>query len=106
MNQAVTLRVRTGETETGDIGETTPTFDETTTTMYLEPRTSNEQQADRNTPITDWLGMGPADIVFTAWDQVVYGAHTFDIIGDPRPMWNPRTGEVSHWEMSLQEVDG
>lgn len=104
MVQPVTLRVRTGETPVGNIGETEPVFTELATTMYLEPLQTNEVLADRNTPITSWVGYGRAEIDFTAWDQIVYGDHAFDIAGAPMPKFNPTTGAVSHVEMPLREV--
>jgi hypothetical protein len=103
MTQPVTLRVRTGETQNA-IGEPTATFAESSTTMYLEPLQTSEVLADRNTPITEWVGYGRADIDFTAWDQIVYGDHTFDIAGAPLPKFNPTLGAVSHVEMPLREV--
>lgn len=105
MNQPVTVQFQAATETTNSINE--PTFapgDEVATTMYLEPRKGREQEIDRNTPITDWLGLGRVEVPFVSTCRIVYGSHTFDVMGDPRPQWNPRLGAFSHIEMDLQEV--
>ena len=113
MVHTVTLKAPSGVTRNA-IGEAFATFDTLQTTMYLEPTRGStqafaagrEDRADRNTPVGDWLGLGRLDVDWHSWQQIVYGAHTFDIIAPPRVMPNPRLGTLSHVELSLQEVDG
>jgi hypothetical protein len=102
MTQAVTLRRLSGETRTA-IGSSVAVYDTAATTMYLEPRSGNETEADGNFGVGDWLGIGRNTVDFDHWDQVVSGSTTFDIVAPVRPMYHPGVG-VSHIEMDLREV--
>ncbi len=104
MVQPVTLQIPSGETE-NSVGEVFPTYDEVPDLMYLEPKHSQEVLQDRNTPITDWIGYGRAEVEFVSTWRVVYGGHIFEVQGDPRPWFDPRTGVLSHKEIDLREVD-
>lgn len=106
MVHAVTLRKRDGENR-NSVGGSTPTFDELETMMYLEPINlgSFEYKENRNTPVGSWLGIGLAtDPWDSSWDQVVYGEIVFDIDAPPRPIPNPRTQTLHHYEIDLREV--
>lgn len=103
MTQPVTLRKPTGETRTA-IGGSVPVYATIETLMYLQPTTGHEDAQDRGTPIGDWTGIGRADVDFGAWDQIMYGAHLFDIIAPPEPAHDPRAGVTSHVKVRLQEV--
>lgn len=105
LTQTVTLRRRSGETRTAT-GASEPTFEEATTTMYLEPRAegSSEAEGERNTGMGTWLGVARASDAFDHWDQVLYGDKVLDITAPLRPMWDPRAGAVSHVELDLREV--
>jgi len=103
MTQAVTVRIPSGQTV--EFGEMVTTYDDVETTMYLEPRSSDEDVANRNTPMSLWNGYGKLTVPFTSDSVVVYGDRTFYVFGDPMPWTNPHTGSNEHWEMTLQEVD-
>lgn len=103
MVHEVTHRKRTGETQALS-GETTPTFTESSTEMYLEPRTGQEIEAERNTPIGDWIGYGKASVVFDSTDEIIYGDHTFEVVGPPEYKPNPRLDIISHVQLDLQEI--
>ena len=103
MQQTVTLRRISGETR-DSMGSSTLTYTETTTTMYLEPRSGRENGEDRGTGAGEWLGVGRADVTFSDHDQIVYGSLTFDIVAPIRPFFDPRREAVSHVEMDLREV--
>jgi hypothetical protein len=115
MNQAVTLRRRTGFTR--ENGEATPIWSTLTTTMYLEPKEGTEEGgagsglglgstvSGRHTPIGQWLGIGRSTVDFDSWQEVLYGDLTLEISSPVREMWNPRTQTISHKEMDLLEID-
>jgi hypothetical protein len=105
LTQAVTLRRLSGETRS-PTGASEPTYETTTTVMYLEPKLegSSEAEGDRNTGIGAWLGVALASDDFDHWDQVLYGGKVLDITAPLRPMWDPRAGAVSHVELDLREV--
>lgn len=102
MVHEVTLYTQTG-IESGS-GERT--FDGgIATVMYLEPRTGEETEADRNTPIGDWIGFAKADETISSTSRIGYGAHVFDVVGPPEAKPNPRLDTISHIELDLQEID-
>lgn len=110
MNQIVTLKRPSG-TSQDDIGEQATTYLSISTTMYLEPGRGDsgffggtEEDAERNTPIASWFGIGRADVGFTSESQIVYGPHVLNVIAPPRLVPNPRLGTISHVELSLEEV--
>ena len=107
MSQTVTLR-RTTSVIRDAIGGTTTVQTSTTVSAYLEPvgsaGRSGEDLRDRNTGVGDFLLFLPATTSVTNWDEVVYDGRTFEIIAPPRLMPNPRTGNASHYELDLQEV--
>lgn len=102
MTLPVTLRTRDGETRSS-IGSSEPTFASLDTLMALEPRSGREEANDGDIPIGDWVGAGNKDIDFKSWAQVIWGEHTFEILS-VMPGMNLRTGELSHYELDLQEV--
>ncbi len=111
MVHEVTLLTQSGESQ-NEIGEVAVTYSELETTMYLEPTrgggtgfsAGSEEDAERNTPVGDWLGLGRADIDWDSTQRVIFGEHTFDVIAPPRYMPNPRLDTISHVELSLQEI--
>jgi len=113
MVHEVTLLSQSGQTQSSS-GEATVNYTSIETTMYLEPThggagsgwtAGREENADRNTPIGDWLGIGRASIDWDSTQRILFGAHTFDVVAPPRYMPNPRLDTISHVELSLQEVD-
>ncbi len=104
MVQSVTLQIPSGETR-NSVGELFATYDEVSDLMYIEPKHSEEVLSDRNTPITDWIGYARPGVPFASDWRVVYGNHIFEVQGDPRPWFDPRTGVLSHNEIDLREVD-
>lgn len=93
-------------------GEVTVTYSETATTMYLEPThgggtgfsAGREEDADRNTPIGDWMGVCRVSDGVISTSRILYGEHTFDVIAPPRPMPDPELGTIPLVELSLQEI--
>lgn len=105
MDRTVYL-LRTTSTVRDAIGGTSVVQSSTASKAYLEPTRGTEDLANRNTGVGDWLLVLPADADVTNWDAVEYGTQRFEIVAPPRPMWNPRTHALSHYEVDLQEVQG
>ena len=105
MRQTVTLRKLTGHDHDG--ADSVPAYTESTTEMYLEPVSGEEDPggAGRNTPLGDWRGVGRKDVDFDSWDLVVYDGKVLDIVSPSRPFFNPRIGAGSHVELDLREID-
>lgn len=114
MNMPVTLRTLKDPEDSArtDIGGVVAEYTETTTTMYVAPgfdgsvpwSAGEETQANRNTPIGSWFGIGRPDVDWQSWQQIVYQGHVLDVIAPPRPIQHPVTLQTSHVELSLREV--
>lgn len=73
---------------------------------YLEQTASTERVNDRETVTVERQCWIPAGTVITALDRVVYGNQTFQVVGSPAIMWNPRTRKESHIVCRLVTVTG
>lgn len=84
-----------------------PTWVETSTAgvaCYIEQTQPKELTIGRETQIADFLGAFLADTVLDGSDRVIQGTHTYEVIGPPWEVWNPRTASVDHIEANLREV--
>jgi hypothetical protein len=73
---------------------------------YLEQQTSEEITDGRATRVRDWLLILPADAAIDALDRVTEGGRTFEVVGEPNKVRNPRTQAYSHIEARLRLVEG
>ena len=103
MTQTVSL-IRTTSLQRDDIGGTVAVTSNVDVLGYLEPTKGSEDLADRNTGVGTWLLILPASVDVTNWDAVDYDTRRFEIVAPPRPMFNPSTKVVSHYELDLEEV--
>lgn len=71
---------------------------------YLEWEATSEQTINRDTVSTNWKAYLPAGLVLTAYDYLISGGQTFQVVGNPHQVYNPRTRSVSHVEATLIEV--
>jgi len=76
------------------------------TSAYLEQTAAQEVLVDRETYTSDWLLVLPTGSPLDAWDRFVYGDLTFEVVGPPHRVWNPRTASEHHVEARLQQVTG
>lgn len=108
MTQEASLLSQDGDTR-GPIGEVTQVYTEEVFMGYFEPEPpiglEGEDIEQRNTQLGRWFGAAPPTLVFTGWDAIVYDGQLMDLTGPPRPIWNPRLGAVSHFELSLRVVE-
>jgi hypothetical protein len=71
---------------------------------YLEPpRRSDEITVDRDTIISDWLGVFAAGTEIGPLDLVVATEGTFQVVGDPSRFHEPAVGD-SHVEVRLRRI--
>lgn len=106
MSQPLTIE-RRGTITTDEYGNEVPSTTSTVTTAgYLEQTTATEITVDRETYVTDWLAVLFADVELDASDRIVYGSSTFEVVGSPHRVWNPRTRRTHHLEARLVEVVG
>ena len=103
MTQTVSLE-RTTSITRDELGAAEPASGTSTSVQaYVEPRTSEEDENTRASQLGEWRAFLPAGTDVTGWDRLVYGARTFDIVGPPRPVYNPRAASESHVELDLKE---
>lgn len=92
--------------EYGNPAAGTPT--RTATLCYLEPwrATAGEQDVDRATTSDDWLYVVPAGTTLTSIDHIEVDGETgtFEVVGEPAALWNPRKRAVSHIEARLRRT--
>lgn len=84
-----------------------PTWVETTTSnvaCYIEQTKPTEITIGRETQIADYLAAFLVGTVLDGSDRVIRGSHTFEVVGPPWEVWNPRTASVDHIEANLREI--
>ena len=88
--------------EYGDPTEQTFSSD---TTCHLEQVAAREETSGRDTQTEDWRLFLPAETTIDGGDRVtVDGYGTFEALGPPWPVHNPRTRTVSHVECRARRV--
>jgi hypothetical protein len=73
---------------------------------YVEQTDAQEVTVDRETYQTDWLVVLPAGTPVDGSDRIVHGDRTFEVVGRPHEVWNPRTRSVHHIKARAREVVG
>ena len=70
---------------------------------YLEPVTGEEDLANRNTPIGEWMAYVPAGTDVATEDRVTVGAHVWEVESvEPFQHWG--TSAINHIRLRLREV--
>lgn len=107
LNQPLTIQHRSDTGPTDDYGNLAPgTTSVDETTGYVEQTEAQEITVDRQTYRTDWRVFLAAGVSVDASDRIVYGSRTFEVIGSPHEVWNPRSRVVHHIEVRAREVTG
>jgi hypothetical protein len=75
------------------------------TTCYIELQTAKEITIDRETYVSDWRVWLPPGTVVSGRDLIVTTDATFEIVGNPENVWNPRTRTASHVVADVRRVD-
>lgn len=106
LKQSQTLR-HMGVTGQDDYGNDVYGVVSTGTVLgYLEQTEAREITLDRETYISDWLDVLPAGTTVDANDEIVYGGVTYEVIGPPDHVWDPRLGAEDHIECRLRVTSG
>lgn len=108
-NQTLTLVRTTGVERSAIGGVSVDTEDRVDVSGYCEPMlgttAQRENEANRNTGVSEWRAFLPAGTDVTGWDRVEWGGHTFDITAPPIGIPDPRAGGATHHiEIELREV--
>lgn len=107
MNQPVDIIRRTISGTADEYGNTpTVEADPVETVGYLEQTDATEVLVDRETYISDWLIVLPSGTPVDSSDRIEALGRSFEIIGDPREVWNPRLQVVGQIEIRAREVNG
>lgn len=113
LNQPVTVR-HYQEGARDALNNATDDWDEGASyDAYLEQRPIQrdlegaELLAGRDTRISDFLLVLPSSAVIGPLDRVVDADdRTYEVVGDPQAVWNPRRSVVSHIEAVLRRIEG
>src|SRR6185503_19924320 len=100
---SITRRSQTGTVDRYN----SPTWVETTSSdipCYIEQTKPSELTIGRETQIADHLGIFLAATELDGSDRVVRDGHTYEVIGPPWEVWNPRNAQVDHIEANLREI--
>lgn len=107
LNEPVDIIGRTEGTTRDVYGNLAPVeADPVETVGYLEQTDATEILVDRETYISNWLIILPAGTAVDAGDRVEALGKSFEIIGDPREVWNPRLQVVGQIELRARETSG
>lgn len=105
LNLGCTIVRVTQDGAADEYGNPTDTTLTAATRCYIEQRNATENTNDRSTTSEDWLLMLPAGTAVDATDRVtVDGYGTFEVIGPPWPVRNPRADAISHVEATVRRT--
>lgn len=99
----ITHRAQTGAEDRYN----SPTWVETTTAgvpCYIQQTEPKEVTIGRETQIADHLGVFLVGTVLDGSDEVIRNGHTYEVIGPPWEVWNPRLAQVGQIEANLREI--
>lgn len=104
LTQTATIRHKAATATPGDYNA--PTFTETTTTepVYLEQLSRTEDAAGRDTVVGTHRAFFEATVTLAAIDTVVIAGITYEVVGPPDVVFNPRLGTAHHIEATLVEA--
>jgi hypothetical protein len=102
LNQPLTIQTM-GGTTTDEYGNTVlaPAGDPVPGVGLLDQKDTIEFLNGRQTVVTKWKAFLPAGTVIGATDYINFDAQKFQVDGEPWPVYNPRTRQVSHIECTL-----
>jgi hypothetical protein len=103
LNQTCQIINRSMSIDRDEYGDEIPAETTTITTGFIEQRGSSE--SDDVTETTHFV-MFPPTTEIDAGDAVVIEGETFEIIGEPWVVNNPRTGVVSHIQADAKKSNG
>lgn len=109
LNRTVTIAHRPDPADDADVdvyGNADATATETTveTVGELQQRQRNEPGDQGELSDTHWLLILPAGTALGTADTVTVGDDDYEVVGDPWPVHNPRTGEEHHLEATLRRT--
>jgi hypothetical protein len=91
---------------TDDYGMDIPTVSEVETVCELQQQRRDERSDNGEVSYDTWNIFLLAGEEIETGDSVEVGGEVFELIGDPWPVYNPRTGEISHIEATARRTAG
>lgn len=104
LTRPATLHRTTGGETVDEYGDQVQTVENVAVLCELQPRSRKEPDAQGELSQTDWLLILPAGIEVSTADTVTVDGETYEMVGDPGPWRNPRTGIASHVEASVRKA--
>ena len=98
---------RSASEDTDELGNEKPGESSVETVCYVEQKRRDEDERGGEVSQTEWLGLFPTGTALdTAAAVWVEDLGTFELVGAPWPVKNPRTQVVSHLEATLSRIAG
>lgn len=104
LTRACTVTNRTDSGAVDDYGNPVPAETEVDTTCELQQQRRSEPVGEGELSDTLWLLVLPAGTTIDTGDKVTVDGQEFEMVGDPWPVREPRTGQESHLEASVRRV--
>lgn len=106
LNLPITIVNRASGDDVDEYGNAIPTESLVETVGELQQIRRDEPSEAGETSDTRWLLIVPAGTVLNTGDVVIVGNEVFEVVGQPWPARNPRTGAASHIEATLRRTSG
>ena len=104
LNQPLTL-ITTGTT-VDEYGDSVISNGSSVTVLgYLEQIQTEENMLDRDTVANEFQAYLPVGTSVSAYDRIGFNGQTFEVMGAPWQVYNPRTGAVSHLQLKVKVVE-
>jgi hypothetical protein len=101
------ILVRRPATKAGRGSDSVADFDNATDTPargWVAQNATTDIRGGRTGDSSEWLLQTSATTDVRPGDRVIWGSHTFLVVGRPNPAWTPKG--VHHLEARLQLVEG
>lgn len=102
MTEPCTIKMRTEDGAPDRYGNPAKTVVDYPTRCFAEQRSTAEAGPENQKLSARWKMLCPATTPITGWDAVEIAGRSYEIIGYPWYVRNPRTSAVSHVEADLE----
>lgn len=104
LSRSMTIVARSDTGDTDEYGNPVPTEAATTVLGELQQVRRDEPGDQGELSDTHWLLILPAGTSIDTGDAVICDGEIYEVVGDPWPARNPRTGAQSHIEATLRRT--
>lgn len=106
MTRSATLLRYADSGEVDEYGDAVKTLTETSVSCELQQQRRNEDDEQAEVAESRWRLFLPAGTEVDTGDAIEVGGDRYELVGEPWPVHNPRTEEISHIEATVRRVAG